>query len=62
MFPDNKRFNLARTDIIEVDTIDDVINKQIEFIKIDTQGAELEIIKGAKKKWKIFLALNWNLI
>ena len=52
MFPDNKRFNLARTDIIEVDTIDDVINKQIEFIKIDTQGAELEIIKGAKKNGK----------
>lgn len=49
MLPENKIFNLARTDIIEVDTIDNVINKQIDFIKIDAQGAELEIIKGAKK-------------
>lgn len=38
-------------DIIRVNTvkIDDIINERINFIKLDTEGAELGVLKGMKK-------------
>jgi FkbM family methyltransferase len=60
-FPQNERFNIDKTKIIEVDTIDNLIKETVDFIKIDTQGAELEIIKGAKDKITKVLGLEIEL-
>ena len=50
IFPDNQRFNIVKTEILEMSTIDKIVDRTIDFIKIDAQGGELEIIKGCKKK------------
>jgi FkbM family methyltransferase len=34
--------------IVEVDRIDRLINEQVNLIKIDTEGNELEVLKGAR--------------
>ena len=49
MFPDNRRFNHARTDMIEVDTIENVINKKIDFIKQMPKVLSWKSLKGQKK-------------
>lgn len=40
-----------KDDYIEVDmtTLDELLGKPVSFIKIDTEGAEVEILKGAEK-------------
>ncbi len=48
---------------INLETIDNIIkNKKINFIKIDTQGSEIEILKGMRKtlKKKINLILEYS--
>ena len=35
------------TKIIEMDTLDNLINEKIEVLKIDTEGYELEVLKGS---------------
>ena len=48
---------------INLETIDNIVkNKKINFIKIDTQGSEIEILKGMKKtlKKKINLILEYS--
>ena len=34
---------------IEATTLDDIVDKPVDFIKIDAEGAELEILKGAER-------------
>ncbi|MBI3899046.1 MAG: FkbM family methyltransferase [Gammaproteobacteria bacterium] len=49
-FPDCERFSVERTIKIKTDTLDDQLEKnnlnEIDFIKIDTQGYELAILRG----------------
>ena len=51
-FPDVDRFSVSKKIDFQSDTIDNLYNnkdiKQVDFIKIDVQGAELEILKGGK--------------
>lgn len=50
-FPDAERWNI--TDEVELDVIAlDSLNLNIDFIKIDTQGSELDILKGAVETLK----------
>jgi len=50
-FPDVKRFDVTKTIKIQTDTLDNQLKKndiaEIDFIKIDTQGYELPILKGS---------------
>lgn len=50
-FPDNSRYDILQTIRIPVDTLDNIINGNnnidVDFIKLDTQGSELSILKGA---------------
>jgi FkbM family methyltransferase len=52
-FPEVDRFQVVATPIIKLETIDHLIeNKQLhemDFIKIDVQGAELDVLKGGEK-------------
>ena len=50
-FPNAKRFDVTKTIKIQADTLDNQLKKnditEIDFIKIDTQGYELPILKGS---------------
>lgn len=48
-FPKRDRFDLIKKIEMETDTIDNLVDAKIDFIKIDAQGGELEILKGANK-------------
>ena len=43
-------FDVTKTEIIECDTLSSCLNKikinNLDYLKIDTQGAELEVLKG----------------
>lgn len=49
-FPDNNNFKIVKSEKIKVDKLDSLLkNKNFpDLIKLDTQGTELEILKGAK--------------
>ena len=60
---DLKLFKNKKNKVINLETIDNIVkNKKINFIKIDTQGSEIEILKGMKKtlKKKINLILEYS--
>lgn len=50
LFDNADRFNILQTSSIEVDTLTSQLNKknitEVDFIKIDTQGSELDILEG----------------
>lgn len=50
-FPDSERFEVVKTIKIQTETLDNQLRKnsisEIDFIKIDTQGYELPILKGS---------------
>jgi FkbM family methyltransferase len=46
-FPNADRFDIQKTAQIRTKKLDEVFNGNADFLKIDTQGAELEIIKGS---------------
>ncbi|MBW2617533.1 MAG: FkbM family methyltransferase [Deltaproteobacteria bacterium] len=51
-FPDSARFDLFETTEVEVDALDGWLVRnptEVDFIKIDTEGYELSILKGAQK-------------
>ena len=48
-FPKADRFNVVHISEIEVKTLDAVVTKEADFIKLDTQGSELGILQGAEK-------------
>jgi len=45
-FPDKERFNLVETKTYSAKKIDDLEIENTDFMKLDVQGGELEIIKG----------------
>jgi FkbM family methyltransferase len=51
-FPDPARYKVTGSEKIEVDTLDSQLSKldspDVDFIKLDTQGTELLILKGAR--------------
>ena len=53
MFPESKRFDVEEKVEIVCDSLDNIQYthnmKSVDFIKLDTQGTELDILKGAQK-------------
>lgn len=49
-FPNADRFDIQKTIQIQAKKLDEVFNGNVDFLKIDTQGAELEIIKGSVER------------
>ncbi len=53
MFPDSERFQIEQTVEMSCESLDNLSEKhdipQIDFIKLDTQGSELAILKGGIK-------------
>jgi FkbM family methyltransferase len=52
-FPMPERFNVEKTISVETDSLDNVLAshsiERVDFMKIDTQGYELNILKGARQ-------------
>ena len=48
-YPDVKRFDIKKKIKLKVNSLDNIENFKPDFIKLDTQGSELEILKGSKK-------------
>ena len=48
-YPNPKRFDIKKKIKFKVNKLDNIGNFKPDFIKIDTQGSELEILKGSKK-------------
>jgi FkbM family methyltransferase len=61
-FPDSKRFEIIKTIKIITDTLDNQLRlngiTQIDFIKIDAQGHELPILRGAMNSLKEVIGLE----
>lgn len=52
LFPDANRFDIISSEAISFNNLDNIIdvdNHDIDFIKLDVQGAEVNILKGADK-------------
>lgn len=51
-FPDYKNLTVKNTSMVETTTLDSFLKKEgipsVDFIKIDVEGAEMDILKGAK--------------
>ena len=48
-FPQKERFDVEKVGKFPADAIDNLVQTKVDFIKIDTQGGELEILKGGRK-------------
>lgn len=48
-YPNVKRFNIKKKIKLKVNSLDNIGNFNPDFIKLDTQGSELEILKGSTK-------------
>ncbi len=56
-------FNFGKSSIINIDAIDNLVNENVDVVKIDIEGAELEALKGMVKliescKPKLFLEVH----
>ena len=60
LYSDSERYNIVKVIDMEVSKLDNFINNQNQphFIKLDTQGSELEILKGSKDTLKNVLGLE----
>jgi FkbM family methyltransferase len=57
-FPNVQRFEILKTEKIECSTLDEINLPDIDFIKIDIQGAELNVILGANHSLDSALGLE----
>ena len=61
-FPDLERYNIEETVDVSTSTLDNEIKKMnvknLDFVKIDTEGSELNILKGSKNTLKNVLGLE----
>ncbi len=57
-FSDSDRFSVVKTKSIKVVSLDSLNIQNADFIKIDTQGSELDIIKGSKNTLNDVLGLE----
>jgi FkbM family methyltransferase len=48
-FPSSSRFEIVDSLKLRTSTLDETINAEIDFIKLDIQGGELNALKGAEK-------------
>jgi|SaaInlStandDraft_3_1057020.scaffolds.fasta_scaffold12874_3 FkbM family methyltransferase len=60
LFPDSERWDIVDKISLSVKSLDSLKKKigNIDFIKLDTQGTELDILKGASKSLDCCLALE----
>ena len=60
LFPDSKRYDIVKTTKVEVTELDNLvdIHNQPHFLKLDIQGAELEVLKGSVNTLKNVLGLE----
>ena len=60
LFPESSRYDINETFLVDVVILDNQINSsnQPHFIKLDIQGAELEVLKGGVKTLKDVLGLE----
>lgn len=57
-FPNSKRFKTVKTVSLETATIDTLIKQEIDFIKLDIQGAELDALQGSQEVLKSVLGIE----
>jgi FkbM family methyltransferase len=57
-FPDSKRFDVVETAAIDCVSLDSLNLPKIEFLKIDIQGAENDVLKGASSMLNSVLGLE----
>ena len=60
LFPDSSRYDIVKTFKVEVTELDNLVNmnNQPHFMKLDIQGAELEVLKGSTNVLKNVLGLE----
>lgn len=60
-YPNPERFDVLGTSVIACTTVDDALARvdvQMDFIKIDTQGTELDVLRGAKRSLATCLGIE----
>ena len=57
-FPNSTRFEIVKTVSLETSTIDTLIKQEIDFIKLDIQGAELDALQGSQVVLKSVLGIE----
>lgn len=60
LFPDSTRYDIVKTTKVAVTELDNLVNihNQPHFLKLDIQGAELEVLKGSVNTLKNILGLE----
>ena len=57
-FPNPKRFDVMQTEQMQCVTLDSIDLPKVDFLKIDIQGAENDVIKGASSKLELAFGLE----
>ena len=58
IFPESPRFDVESEVKIDADSLDNCHKDEVDFIKIDVQGGELNILKGAENLLKNTLGIE----
>lgn len=58
LFPDPSRFDVISTSTLTSHRLDDIGLTEFDFLKIDTQGSELDILKGATSSLHSLIGLE----
>jgi FkbM family methyltransferase len=57
-FPNMERFQITKKLKLQINTADKIVKSKIDFMKLDIQGSELSVLKGAKGILKGVLGLE----
>ena len=57
-YPNSDRFETIKTEVVEAKTIDEIKLANIDFIKLDIQGGELNALKGASESLNSVLGIE----